>query len=113
MEYRVTNGMKVVTSQDTVSGFIHNLLNNIPNGQAAGLLELSKEVQAKFPHVDKRQSYTRVNMVLMRASNKGRFIRLVDPSGYVMIAWAKEHNVSEEEEVTKPPFDDTAEAWED
>lgn len=116
MEYKVASGMKVITGHQTgqgISEFIQRALNSIPQGMAVGLLELTKELQDKFPHINKGQSYTRVGMVMNRAGNKGRFIKLTDGSDYVMITHAPStgKGVKGEEEQITMPLDSTEEIW--
>lgn len=111
MEYKTADGMKVLNGRSAqgISAFIQGILNDIPGGSAVGMHELARELREKFPHIDKRQSYTRIGMVLTRAGNKGKYIKLSDSSDYVAIGWAKDHMTVEEE--VKHTVVDEGEQW--
>lgn len=118
MEYKSSLGMKVVTGHQTgqgISEFINTTLHSMPRGQACPMWELAKEVRTKYPHLDKQQSYIRINQVMKRAGNKGVFRKLTDASDYLLIGWAADHGGSapEEEEDRTPPMDATEELWEE
>lgn len=126
MEYKPALGMKVVTGHQSgqgISEFINRILHSMPKGQACPMWELAKEVRTKYPHINKMQSYVRINQVLTkRAGNKGLFTKLTDDSDYVLIGWAVDHPgvkkvgiVVEEDEERHDAnvIDNTVELWDD
>ena len=118
MEYKDSSRLKVVTGHQSgqgISEFINKTLHATPKGQACPMWELAKEVRDKFPHINKMQSYVRVNMVLKRAGNKGKFIKFADASDYLLIGWAAdrraEGDAGEEERHDADVIDNTEETW--
>jgi len=125
MEYKPAVGMKTVTGHQSgqgISEFINGILHSMPKGQACPMWELAKEVRTKYPHINKMQSYVRINQVMKRAGNKGKFAKLTDESDYVLIGWESDHPeakreriVVEEEEERHDDnvIDNTVELWDE
>jgi len=69
-----------------ISAFIKVQLDAIPEDGALAVGALALALRTEFPHIDTRQSYVRVNMVLQRDGYKDVFQRLEDDKHKTFIA---------------------------